>query len=115
EVGARVEDAEHGDGHTVAQVERTESEQKLDRLEHAQLVVAVAHDLAATDIWACGERDRPRRVNVVGAVLRVVLLDEYQRLAPDGAVVRDGLDDEGERRVVLRDELEGAVRRRELP
>src|SRR5205085_8678729 len=85
------------------------SQQTLNRAYEADGVVELVHESARAVVCADEERDGAMTVNVVRAVLRVVFDYEDSGVFPV-RTVRDGLDDEAERVVIVGDvELRGGA------
>ena len=75
--------AEHWRCQHVIQIERDHAQQYLYRSEHAQLVVAIANDLATLDVRTDRQTYSSGGINVVRPVLRIVLCYQYEALFPD--------------------------------
>ena len=82
-LGVTVKDVVHRGRHRVVERERVEPEDQLHRAQHRVLVIAGVDHRAVPGPGTDHERWGPMGVDVVGAILRVVLLDEDRRVGPD--------------------------------
>src|SRR5206468_3928710 len=88
----------------VVLIHRRQAQQRLHRVNHVDRGVEAMLDVglrrSSWRILADDEGDRTMRIDVVGAILRVIFEDEDGSVIPVRAV-RDGVDDTAKRQIIV--------------